>query len=91
MLEHTHQEEKGGYREFVSTVIYINVKYNIYLYVFWVLGFHKLYEVQFFLDVSYMRIWQQKCHVPVARTIKCQRRAFRVSGPMYGRCTGVYI
>jgi hypothetical protein len=47
MLEHTHQEGKGGYREFVSTVIYINVKYSIYLYVFWFLGFHKVYEVQF--------------------------------------------
>jgi len=49
MLEHTRQEGQGGHWEIVLLVIYINIKYRIYLYVFWILDFHKRYEVQFFL------------------------------------------
>jgi hypothetical protein len=57
MLEHTRQEGQGGHWEIVLSVIYINIKYRIYLYVFRFLDFHKRYEVHIFLYVSYMRIW----------------------------------
>jgi hypothetical protein len=56
MLEHTLPERKDGHWEIALTVIYINVKYRIYLYVFWFLDFRKRYEVHF-LYVSYTQIW----------------------------------
>jgi hypothetical protein len=48
MLEHTHHEGQGGHWEIVLSVIYMNIKYHIYLYVFRFLDFHKRYEVQIF-------------------------------------------